>query len=56
MNRRSVLDFLMDDRAQGLVEYAFVIALVAMVAIASLRILGTKVNNTLNKASSGLTD
>ncbi len=46
----------MDDRAQGLVEYAFVIALVAMVAIAALRILGTKVNNSLNKAGNGLSD
>jgi Flp pilus assembly pilin Flp len=46
----------MDDRGQGLVEYAFVIALVAMVAIAALRILGTKANNTLVKAGNGLAD
>ncbi len=46
----------MDDRAQGLVEYAFIIGLVAMVAIAALRILGTKANSTLNKAGNGLAD
>ncbi len=45
---------LSDDRAQGLVEYALILALVAMVAIAALRLLGSKVKNALNKAASGL--
>jgi len=46
--------FLADERAQGLVEYALVIALVAMVAIAALRVLGSRAKNTLNNAASSL--
>ena len=55
MDRRSVLLFLEDDSAQGLVEYALIIALVAMVAVAAMRILGKKVSNALNNAAKGLT-
>jgi len=54
MDRRSLADFLLDDRGQGLVEYALVIALVAMVAITALRILGSRAKNTLNNAASSL--
>jgi Flp pilus assembly pilin Flp len=54
MDGRSFLLLLKDDRAQGLVEYALVIALVAMVAVATLRILGTRVKTTLNKAAASL--
>ena len=54
MDRSAVVAFLKDDRAQGLVEYALIIALIAMVAVAALRVLGTKVNNTLNKAAGAL--
>ena len=44
---------LLDDSAQGLVEYAIVLALVAMVALAVLRALGRRVNNSLSSASNG---
>jgi pilus assembly protein Flp/PilA len=54
MDRRSVVTFLRDDRGQGLVEYALVIALVAMVAVAALRVLGSKAKNTLNNAAASL--
>ncbi len=43
--------FLACDRGQGLVEYALVIALVAIVA---LRLLGKKANNSLNNAAGSL--
>ena len=43
-----------DERGQGLVEYALVIALVAIVAIAALQFLGSKANNTLNNAAGNL--
>ncbi len=40
--------------AQGLVEYALIIALVSIVAIAALRFLGSKSSNTLRNAGSNL--
>jgi pilus assembly protein Flp/PilA len=55
MDRRSMLLFLEDDSAQGLVEYALIIALVAMVAVAAMRILGKRINNALSNAARGLT-
>jgi Flp pilus assembly pilin Flp len=42
------------DDGQGLVEYAFVIALVAIVAMGALRVLGKKANNTLTNAANQL--
>jgi Flp pilus assembly pilin Flp len=48
------LTFLRDDEAQGLVEYALIIATVSIVAIAALNILGKKANNSLNNAASDL--
>jgi pilus assembly protein Flp/PilA len=47
---------LSDDAGQGLVEYALIIALVSIVAIAALRLLGGKANNTLNNAANALSD
>ena len=44
---------LLDESAQGLVEYAIVLALVAMVALAVLRVLGRRVTNSLSSASNG---
>jgi pilus assembly protein Flp/PilA len=45
---------LSDDGGQGLVEYALIIALVSIVAIAALRLLGENASNTLNNAASQL--
>jgi pilus assembly protein Flp/PilA len=42
---------LKDDAGQGLVEYAIIIALVSIVAVATLRILGNKANNALSSAT-----
>ena len=42
---------LLDDAGQGLVEYALIIALVSIVAIAALRLLGHKASNTLAYAA-----
>jgi len=46
--------FLTDDSGQGLVEYALIIALVSIVAIAALQFLGGKASNTLNSAAGTL--
>ena len=46
--------FFVDDAGQGLVEYALIIALVALIAITALRTLGRKATNTLNSAASNL--
>ncbi len=46
--------FLKDDSGQGLVEYALIIALVSIVAMAALRALGSGANNTLSNASNQL--
>ena len=45
---------LRNDEGQGLVEYALIIALVSIVAIAALRLLGTKANNSLTSAAAAL--
>jgi pilus assembly protein Flp/PilA len=50
----AIRSFLADDRGQGLVEYALIIALVSVVAIVALGLLGTSANNKLNSAANGL--
>ena len=49
-----VRHMLADDSGQGLVEYALVIALVALVAIAAMRVLGHKVSNALSNAANSM--
>jgi len=51
-----VSEFLRDDSGQGLVEYALIIALVSVVAIAALQYLGAKASNTLNAAANTLSN
>ncbi len=46
---------LRDDEGQGLVEYALIIALISVVAIAALRLIGTNANVKLNSAGNALT-
>jgi len=54
LSARRFLMFLTDDRGQGLVEYALIIATVSIVAIAALNLVGKKANNTLNNAAAEL--
>ena len=44
---------LRDDSAQGLVEYAIILAFVATVAVVTLRIFGQRTNNTLTPVLNG---
>ncbi len=41
-------------KGQGLVEYALILVLIAIVVILILTFLGTKVNSTFSKIGSGL--
>jgi len=41
-------------KGQGLVEYAIILALIAIVVIAIMTTLGNKVNNTFNSISESL--
>jgi pilus assembly protein Flp/PilA len=41
-------------KGQGLVEYALILVLIAIVVILILTFLGTKVNQTFSKIGSGL--
>ncbi len=50
------VSMLKDDEAQGLVEYALIIALVSIIAIAALKFLGGKASNTLNNAANSLSN
>lgn len=52
--RKTFVSMLADDAGQGLVEYALIIALVSIVAMAALRALGSSANNSLTNASNNL--
>ena len=43
------------EKAQGLVEYALIIALMAVVVVAVLLVLGPAIGNVFSKIISGLT-
>jgi len=51
---KNVKAMLISDEGQGLVEYALIIALVSIVAIAALQVLGKKASNTLSNAAGQL--
>ncbi len=42
------------EKGQGLVEYAIILALIAIVVIAMMTYLGNKVNNTMSAISNAL--
>jgi pilus assembly protein Flp/PilA len=46
--------FLVDDSGQGLVEYALIVALVAMAVIGAMQMLGTKGNSSIGNAAGSL--
>ena len=51
---KTFIPMLNNDYGQGLVEYALIIALVSIVAMAALRTLGNSANNTLQNTSNQL--
>lgn len=42
------------EKGQGLVEYAIILALIAIVVIAMMTVLGNKINNTMSEISNAL--
>ena len=48
--------FAPQEKGQGLVEYAIILALVAIVVIAVMRLLGPKIGNTFSTIASSLPD
>ena len=51
---KTLISILTNDQGQGLVEYALIIALVAIIAMAALRSLGGGASNSLTNASNSL--
>jgi pilus assembly protein Flp/PilA len=43
-----------DDEGQGLTEYALILALIAIIAIAALTLLGTSVSNVLSTVANSI--
>jgi pilus assembly protein Flp/PilA len=52
--RQIIMLFAPKEKGQGLVEYAIILALVAIVVIAVMRILGPKIGNTFSTINSSL--
>lgn len=46
--------FAAKEKGQGLVEYAIILALIAIVVIAMMTVLGQKVNNVFNSINDSL--
>ena len=44
----------LEEKGQGLVEYAIILSLVALVVIAVVRLLGPKIGNTFSSISSSI--
>lgn len=52
--RITIMLFAPKEKGQGLVEYAIILALVAIVVIAVMRLLGPKIGNTFSSINSEL--
>ena len=52
--RSAVLRFLREEDGASLVEYALLIALIAVVCLAAVTLIGTNVNAKLNSAATSL--
>ena len=51
---KRVEGFIVNEEGQGLVEYALIIALVAIVVLVAITLLGRKVSNTYTNVSGAL--
>ena len=53
--KEEIMLFAPKEKGQGLVEYAIILALVAIVVIAVMRLLGPKIGNTFSSINNSLT-
>ena len=51
----NLLRSIRDEDAQGLAEYALILALIAIIAIVALLFLGTQVSETLSRVGNSIT-
>lgn len=51
---KKVREFVRNEEGQGLVEYALIIALIAIIVIIALRVLGRTVSNTYTNVGTQL--
>jgi pilus assembly protein Flp/PilA len=51
---KNILALLKDDEGASLVEYALIVALVSVVAIAGLKLLGSNANTALSAAANSI--
>jgi pilus assembly protein Flp/PilA len=51
---KKVSGFMKNEEGQGLVEYALLLVLIAILAIAAITLLGKKVNNVYNNAQAAI--
>ncbi len=51
---KKISGFIRDEEGQGLVEYALIIALVAIVVIVAIKLVGRKVSNTYTNVAGAL--
>jgi Flp pilus assembly pilin Flp len=51
---RTIHNVLADDHGQGLTEYAIILALVSVAAVAILGVLSTSINGELSKAATDI--
>ena len=54
IERKVLMLFAPQEKGQGLVEYAIILALVAIVVIAVMRLLGPKIGNTFSTIAESL--
>ena len=52
--KKGIFQKLRDKRGQGLVEYALIVALIAVVAIVALRTIGTEADRNLDNVATEL--
>jgi pilus assembly protein Flp/PilA len=50
-----IIQLVKNNKGQGLVEYALILMLIAMVVIVALQLFGVKLNNTYENINSGVT-
>ena len=50
----ALIDLIVEESGQGLVEYAFILMLVALVAVTGLTLLGESVKGAYQKAVDGI--